>query len=185
MILQQATVAPQQPVSYPLQGLTVDAMTKYVTSVAPRAVVVPDPTANRVLITADASDHEKIAGALKAVGLGAAPAAQALRSYQVGISQASVLSTALKTMLPTSQIIGNDTVGTLLVRGSKDDLRVADEVVNRWRGAPSAQNDTLHSFPLDRPTTDPWLAMAVRIVPDAKLWVDSTGKRLQIGRAHV
>lgn len=178
MILQQATLAPQQPVSYPLQGLTVDAMTKYVTSVAPRAVVVSDPTANRVLITADASDHEKIVGALKAVGLGAAPAAQTMRSYQVGISQASVLSTALKTMLPNSQIIGNDTVGTLLVRGSEDDLRVADEVVNRWRGAPSAQNDTLHSFPLDRPTTDPWLAMATRIVPDAKLWVDSTGKRL-------
>ena len=180
MILQQATLAPLQSIAYPLGGLTADALTKQITAVAPRAVIVADASTSRLLVTAESADHERIAGTLKALGVNAGQSEHNFRAFQVGVGQAATVAAAIRSMVPLSQVVGNDALGTLVVRGTPDDLKTAEQIINRWRGAAAGPNDTLQSFALDRPTTESWQAMVAKLVPDAKIWIDPVGKRLMV-----
>ncbi len=172
-------------VAYPLRGGSQAPgsageiqIREQVTAIAPRATVSVDAVAARVLITASPDDQTRIAAALTAMGISAIDAKMEVKAFQVDVIQTAVISAALQTMIPTAQVVGNSSLGTVVVRGSVEDLALAEQVIERWRGADMAADSVLHAFALPRPGTADWLATVAKIIPRAKIWLDSDAKQL-------
>jgi len=180
MLERQSELTPLISVAYRMGGLTVDGFQRQVTAVAPRATMVADTASSRVLITAESDDHQRIGTALQVLGVAVGAGDEEVRSYQVGVSLATTLATALRSMIPGSQVVGNDAVGVLIIRGTRSDQQLAEEVIMRWRGSTAARNDQLSIIPLERPANDTWLAMVSKLVPEARLWFDASGNRLMM-----
>jgi len=167
-------------VAYPLRSGSELQIREQVTAIASRATVSVDPVAGRVLITASPDDQTRIAAAFTAMGISAVDAEMEVKAFQVDAIQAPVLSAALQTMVPSAQVIGNSSLGTVVVRGSANDLALAGQVIERWRGADMETGNALHAFEMPRPGTDAWLATVTKVVPRAQIWLDIDAKQLML-----
>src|SRR6056297_1361980 len=167
-------------VAYPLSSGGEEQIREQVTAIAPRATVSVDPVAARVLITASPDEQTRIAEAFTAMGISAIDAKMEIKAFQVDAAQATVLSAALQTMIPAAQVVGNAALGTVVVRGSVDDIALADQVIERWRGTDMAAGNQLHAFNLPRPGTDAWLATVTKVVPRAQIWLGDDAKQLMM-----
>ncbi len=165
-------------VSYPLRSGGEEQIREQVTAIAPRATVSVDAVAARVLITASPEEQARIAEAFTAMGISAIDAKMEVKALRVDAAQATVISAALQTMIPASQVVGNSSLGTVVVRGSPEDIALAEQVIERWRGADFAAGTALHAFSLPRPGTDDWLATVTKVVPRAQIWLDTDAKQL-------
>lgn len=169
---------PQTSVAYAIEAANEEAISSQILALAPRAVVAFDAVGQRLLVTADPSDQARIKTALEELGISGDKTELVVRSYEVEAAQAVTLAAALQQMLPKSQTIGNATLGTVVVRGSEQDLALADEVYRRWTGKDGLSGKIVHPFQLDRQAPASWLATVAKIVPKAELWLDADGRRL-------
>ena len=165
-------------VAYPLRSGSEVQIREQVTAIAPRATVSVDAVAARVLITASPEEQTRIAAAFTAMGISAIDVKMEVKAFQVDAIQAAVISAALQSMIPAAQVVGNSSLGTVVVRGSADDIALAEQVIERWRGVDLTADSSLHAFTLPRPGTAQWLATVTKIVPRAKIWLDTDAKQL-------
>ncbi|TWT80838.1 Bacterial type II/III secretion system short domain protein [Planctomycetes bacterium CA13] len=165
-------------VAYPLRSGSEEQIREQVTAIAPRATVSIDEKAARVLITAAPEDQKRLADAFTAMGISALESDMDVQAFQVEPAQARVISGSLQSMIPEAQVVGNTSLGTVVVRGSTEDLALASEVIQRWRGTDTASGTVLHPFDLPRPGTPAWLTTIEKVVPQAKIWLSSDAKQL-------
>ncbi|TWU46014.1 Bacterial type II/III secretion system short domain protein [Novipirellula aureliae] len=173
------SVAPASvSVGYPLRSGDEKQIREQVTAIAPRAIVSVDKKASRVFITAPPADQQRIAEAFKAMGIASIDEQVAVKAFQVEPAQAPTISAALQNMIPSAQVVGNRSLGTLVVRGSDQEIALAEQVIDRWRGTGVESGSTLHAFKLPRTGTAAWLSTVAKIVPQAKIWLDADAKQL-------
>ncbi len=67
--------------------------------------------------------------------------------------------------MPNIQIAANATVGSLIVRGTADELQLVSEIIDSWKQASANGTVKLRSFPLDRPATTAWLTTSEKLFP--------------------
>ncbi|WDQ15708.1 secretin N-terminal domain-containing protein [Rhodopirellula sp. P2] len=165
-------------VAYPLRHGSEEQIREQVTAIAPRATVSVDAVAARVLITASPDEQARIAEAFSAMGISAMKSDMEVKAFQVDPVQSTVISRALQSMIPAAQVVGNASLGTVVVRGTADDIALAEQVIERWRGADLDSGTTLHAFDLPLPGTADWLATVAKVIPRAQIWLDSEAKKL-------
>ena len=173
-----ATRTPDRSVAYDIGDITPEVITTQLQSIAPQAVVSVDEINKKALVTATAADQERISAALESLGGTVASDQLAVETFPVEPGQAVALATALKAMLPRVDLVGNDTLGSVVARGSAADLKLVGEIVRRYRGEDSLGGKSLHTFALIKAADAPWLRLVERVLPTAELWLDDDGKRL-------
>jgi len=165
-------------VAYPLRSGGEEQIREQVTAIAPHAVVSIDEKAMRVLITAPSADQQRIATAFKAMGISAIDEPIAVKAFQVEPAQATIIAAAIQDMIPAAQVVGNRSLGTLIVRGSEQEIALAEQVIERWRGTDLESGTALQAFELPRSGTNAWLSTVAKVVPQAKIWLDADAKQL-------
>lgn len=173
-----ATRTPDRSVAYDIGETAPEVITTQLQSIAPQAVVSVDEINKKALVTASAADQERIAEALESLGGTVASEQLAVETFPVEPGQAVSLATALKAMLPRVNLVGNDTLGSVVARGSAADLKLVGEIVRRFAGEDSLGGKSLHTFPLTKAADAEWLRLVERVLPKAELWLDDDGKRL-------
>ncbi|QDT05529.1 Bacterial type II/III secretion system short domain protein [Rubripirellula lacrimiformis] len=165
-------------VAYPLRSGSEEQIREQVTAIAPRATVSVDTVAAQVMVTASPDEQSRIADAFTAMGITATKSDMKVKAFQVDPVQSTVISTALQTMIPTAQVVGNRSLGTVVVHGSDQDIALADQVIQRWRGADLESGVLLHAFELPRPGSVEWLATVTKVVPRAQVWLGTEAQQL-------
>jgi type II secretory pathway component GspD/PulD (secretin) len=164
--------------AYRFAGILPDELKTQILSVAPQAIV--SATTDRVLVTASTEDQLLVRAALAALGIEAVTAETSMQVFEIDPTNAELVAVALRSFLPSSQIASNAQVGSVIVRGSADDLRIASEILEIWKQAKATAQLELRSFPLDRVANAEWLATVSRIVPAATTWLGDKGQQLMI-----
>lgn len=136
-------------VAYRLSGADTDLVREQVDAVAPDAVVSIGREGGRLLVTAPPSDQEKVAEVLEALGLSRSATDRPTLAFRVDAAQATQLASSLQAMLPASRVVGNTTLGTIVVHGPADELELAEEVIRQWRGEGERTTKSLRSFPMN------------------------------------
>ncbi|XZE55553.1 secretin N-terminal domain-containing protein [Planctomycetaceae bacterium SH139] len=164
--------------AYRLEGGNAEQIREQIAALAPRATVSIDDAGERLFVTGSQTDQQQIAAALQAMGIDEADADAEVRAFQVDAAQTTTLTTALQAMMPQAQVVGNPTLGTIVVRGSAADVQLADQVIQRLQSEELLQTPVLKTFPLERKATAEWLANVSKVVPQAEFWLDAEGRRL-------
>jgi type II secretory pathway component GspD/PulD (secretin) len=164
--------------AYEFTSGTGEQLREQILAIAPQAKVTVDTTASRLYVTAAQPQQEAIAEALREMGISAADMVAEVKAYRVVPGQAASLSTAMQSMLPEATVVGNDALGTVVVRGSAADVTVADQVIERWSGGDLPENMTVHTFPLPREADATWLERLQSVAPRAEMWLADDGRSL-------
>ena len=165
----KAVLPEAESVAYHFSGMKPEDVQQQVAGLAPRATITV--TQNRVLVTADAADQEIVRDALAALQIEPVAAQRDLQVFEVSKSSAEQIGTALRTFLPNSFVVSNTQTGSVLVRGSAADLKLAANIVEIWHQTQESAGAQLKSLELDRPATAVWLKTVQDIVPDTKVWL--------------
>jgi type II secretory pathway component GspD/PulD (secretin) len=173
-------VPPMESMSYKVTDIDFEAIEKQIKAIAPSALVSFDETNNKVLATASAEDQERIGKLLEAVGTKVTEAGMEVRGFKLATGQTTPVSTSLKLMLPNAQILANDTTGTVVVRGSASDLKLAEEIITTYQKTPTDNLSQLKVFPLERTAPTSWLTQISKAFPDSTLWLATDQKQLLI-----
>ena len=184
-MIASATQLPSfESVAYQLPGSTADDVKKLVTlekqilSLAPNASV---STANdRLLVIARAEDQNLIKASLAALEIVPIDGSKSIKVFEIDPAVSTSVEAALKVFLPKGQIASNNKAGSLIVRGSEDDLRIATEMIEIFKRSQSANQLQLHVFPLLQQADAKWLATLQRIVPSTNAWLGDDGRQLML-----
>ena len=162
--------------AYLLGGQPADAIVPQLQRLVPKSQV--SAAGDRVLVTAGTEELAKVQAALTALGLKPVQAKETVRVFELTGEENSALAPLISQFLPESQaaVSGN----SLIVRGSEEDMQVAQQVVELWERQDGAKEASLRGFVLDREADAEWLATVARIVPDAKLWLSENDKKLVV-----
>ena len=165
-------------VAYRLGDAEPEGVREQITAVAPQAILSIDTARNRLFVTASEASQQRIATALEALGITRTGADVETRAFQIDPDQASDLAAALQAMLADSQVIGNDRLGTLIVRGPADDHAVAEDLIRRWQTDDGLEGKILHAFPLAATADQAWLETVAKLAPRAELWLGNDQRQL-------
>ncbi|MCA9134916.1 MAG: hypothetical protein KDA45_17225, partial [Planctomycetales bacterium] len=172
----QAELPAAESIAYRFSGIKAEELQKQIASLAPRATVTA--TADRVLVTAEASEQQLIRTALQALDVEPLSVDKSLRVFEVTPSYSEPVGNALRSFLPNSYVAVNAQVGSVLVRGSAEDLQLAAEIIEIWQQSQATDGLNLRAFALDRPAGSEWLATVQQIIPEAKAWLGDEGRQL-------
>ena len=161
-----------------LSGATADEIKKQILNLAPNATVTA--TTDRVLVIARAEDQKLLKASLAAFDVVPAEAGKSIQVFELDPTVAPLVETALKSFLPKSQMASNVKTGSLVVRGSQEDLRIATEMVDIWKRSQSANQLVFRAFPIEQQADPKWLATVQRVVPNANVWLGDDGKKLML-----
>jgi type II secretory pathway component GspD/PulD (secretin) len=178
MLASRNALAPVQSVAYGYAGMQPEQIKLQIKELLPLASVAV--TADRVLISAPGDMLPEIKAAMDALNLEPVEGSTLLRSFVLPQRNAAELTAALQAFLPGSQVASNASAGTLIVRGSAEDLASAEEILEIWRASESTSQMQLRAFPLGRIATPAWLVTVAKIVPDAKTWLNDDGQSLMM-----
>lgn len=127
MLEKQAELPEMQAVAYRLKGMDDEQFRAQVASIAPSARIMT--TQERALVVASPVDHPLIRESLIALDILPVETEQEVRSFEVPTARVADIEAALKSLTPKSLVAGNAASGTLIVKGSLDDLRTASEMI--------------------------------------------------------
>lgn len=171
-------------IAYPLPNATTEenkkqiaSLEKQILSLAPNATV--SATVDRLLVIARTEDQKRIKESLAALEVFPIDgAAKAMKVFEMEPAISLSAESALKSFLPKGQIVSNSKAGSLIVRGSEEDIRIATEVIDIFKRSQSATQLQMRVFPLDQPADAKWLATLQRIVPSSNAWLGEDGRQL-------
>lgn len=161
-----------------LFGATADEIKKQILNLAPNATVTA--TTDRVLVIARAEDQKLLKASLAAFDVVPVEAGKSIQVFELDPTVAPLVETALKSFLPKGQIASNIKTGSLIVRGSQEDLRIATEMVEIWKRSQSANQLVFRAFPLEQKADPKWLATLQRVVPNTNAWLGDDGTQLML-----
>ncbi len=164
--------------AYRFSGMTAEELVEQIVALAPQAVVTA--TIDRVLITASAVDQRLIQNALAALDILPTATPRSLKAFEVEVKQTETIGTALRAFLPNSMVATNPTLGSVMVRGSDEDLQLASDIIDMWRQSQALGNKQLRAFELTREANAVWLATVAKVVPDATTWLSDEGAQLMM-----
>lgn len=162
--------------AYLLGGQPADAILPQLQKLVPKSQVAA--AGDRVLVTAGTEDLAKVQAALTALGLKPVEAKETVRVFELAGEENSALASLMSQFLPESQAAVSGK--SLIVRGSEEDMQVAQQVVELWKQQDGPNEASLRGFELERQADAEWLATVARIVPDAKLWLSENEKKLVV-----
>ncbi len=184
MIASATQIPSLESVAYQLQGSTADdlkklvALEKQILSLAPNASV---STANdRLLVIARVEDQKLIKASLAALEIVPIDGSKTMKVFEMDPAISASIEAALKAFLPKGQIASNNKAGSLIVRGSEDDLRIATEMIEIFKRSQSANQLQLRVFPLIQQADAKWLATLQRVVPTTNAWLGDDGRQLML-----
>ncbi|MFO0923342.1 MAG: secretin N-terminal domain-containing protein [Pirellulales bacterium] len=163
---------------FPFTGITADELKKQVATIIPRASVVA--STDRLFVSGSKEDLQTIQQALAAMDIFPVGTSKSAKAFQVDVASITPLETALKSFLPKSSVIGNPKTGSLVVRGSEEDLRIASEILDIWKLSSTQNQLQLKAFPLERKADATWLTSVQKVVPNANAWLGDDGKQLMV-----
>ncbi len=169
---------PMVSMAYPFSGMKPEEMREQIRSIAPNATVAT--TLNRVLVLATAEDSQKVQQGLAAMDIQPIASETPMKVFEVDSTSMTAVETALKALLPKGLVAGNAETGSLVVRGSAEDMQIATEVIENWQKAKSGKQLQFRSFELHATADATWLTNVKRIVPDASAWLSTDGRQLTI-----
>ena len=161
-----------------LSGATADEIKKQILNLAPNATVTA--TTDRVLVIARAEDQKLLKASLATFDVVPVEAGKSTQVFELDPTVAPSVETALKSFLPKGQIASNIKTGSLIVRGSQEDLRIATEMVEIWKRSQSVNQLVFRAFPLEQKADPKWLATIQRVVPNTNAWLNDDGKQLML-----
>jgi len=173
-----------ESVAYQLPGSTADDLKKLVTlekqilSLAPNASL--STADDRLLVIARAEDQKLIKASLAALEIVPIDGSKSMKVFEVDPAVSTSVEAALKAFLPKGQIASNNKAGSLIVRGSADDLRMATEMIEIFKRSQSANQLQLRVFPLLQSADAKWLATLQRVVPSTSAWLGDDGRQLML-----
>lgn len=172
------TAPPTSSRAYEITAGTGEQLREQILAIAPQAKVTVDTAANQLYVTAAKPQQDAVAEALREMGISATDMLAEVKAYRVAPGQAASLATAMESMLPEATVVSNDTLGTVVVRGSAADVTLADQVIERWSGGDLPEDVTIRAFPLQREADAEWLERVKSVVPRADLWLAEDGRSL-------
>ena len=178
-MLASATQLPQlEAVAYQLAGSTADEIKKQVLNLAPNATVTA--TTDRVLVIARAEEQNLIRKSLIAIDVVPVDGGKSMKVFEIDPALTTLVETALKSFLPKGQIASNTKSGSIVVRATEEELRIAGEMIEIWKRSQSANQLQLRTFPLEQLADAKWLANITRIAPTANTWLSEDGRQLTL-----
>ncbi len=183
MIASTSQLPSFESVAYQLPAATAEdnkkqipSLEKQILSLAPTASV--SATTDRLLVIARADDQKLIKASLAALEIVPIDGSKAMKVFEIEPALAGPIETALKSFLPKGQIASNNKAGSLIVRGSEEDLRIATELIEIFKRSQAANQLKLRNFLLEQQADPKWLATLQRIVPSANAWLGDDGRQL-------
>ncbi|HUP79599.1 MAG TPA: secretin N-terminal domain-containing protein [Pirellula sp.] len=177
MIANATQLPALESVAYPLSGASADEIKKQIQGLAPNATVTA--AADRILVIARAEDQNRIKASLAALEIVPIEGSKGMKVFEFEPSIAPAVEATLKAFQPKSQIASNKS-GSLIVRGSEEDLRIANEVIEIFKRSQSASQLQLRIFPLEQKADSKWLATLQKILPSANAWLGDDGRQLML-----
>lgn len=175
-----------ESVAYELtwSGAPAEEIKKQILNLAPNATVTA--TADRILVIARAEEQKLIKTSLATFDVVPAEAGKSFEAgksiqvFEMDPTVAQLAEDALQSFLPKGQIASNGKTGSLIVRGSQEDLRIATELVEIWKRSQSATQLVFRVFPLEQKADPKWLATIQKVVPNTNAWLGDDGKQLML-----
>jgi type II secretory pathway component GspD/PulD (secretin) len=178
-MLASATDLPgNETVAYQASKTIADDFRKQIAAIAPNASFVV--AANRVLVTASAEDQKVVREALAGLDILPVVEGRSMKVFEIDPAIASATETAMKGFLPNAQVAASSAAGSLIVRGTDQDLQLATEILELWKRSQTNKSLQLRAFPLDRVADSKWLSTVQKIIPEASVWLSADGKQLML-----
>ncbi len=178
-MLASATDLPgNETVAYQASKTIADDFRKQIVAIAPNASFVV--AANRVLVTASAEDQKVVREALAGLDIHPVVEGRWMKVFEIDPAIASATETAMKGFLPNAQVAASSAAGSLIVRGTDQDLQLAAEILELWKRSQTNKSLQLRAFPLDRVADSKWLSTVQKIIPEASVWLSADGKQLML-----
>jgi type II secretory pathway component GspD/PulD (secretin) len=178
MIASATNLPGNETVAYQSSKAIPDDFRKQMLGIAPNAAVVV--AANRVLVTASPEDQKVVRAALAGLDLQPVMDSRSMKVFEIDPAIATATETAIKAFLPTAQVGANSASGSLIVRGSENDIHLAEEILQLWTRGHVNKSLQLRAFPLDRVADSKWLTSVQKFLPDASAWLSADGKQLML-----
>ena len=178
MIASVSQLPSLESVAYQLAGATAEDIRKQVLNLAPNATVAV--STDRVLVIARAEEQNLIRKSLVAIDVVPVDGGKSMKVFEIDPTLTTIVETALKSFLPKGQIASNSKSGSVVIRGSEEELRIAGEMIEIWKRSQSANQLQLKSFPLEQLADAKWLANITRIAPAANAWLSDDGRQLTL-----
>ncbi|MCR9293242.1 MAG: hypothetical protein NXI32_11015, partial [bacterium] len=172
----QTSERPTVSTAYRYSRMTAAEVIAQITALVPEATVTA--TGDRVLVTATVADQQLVTKALTALDVVPTSTDQAFEIFRVDAGDATPLGAALQSLLVDSDVVANPTNGTILVRGTSGELRLAAEAIEMWKQQEKTDKQQLRSFELQRRADSDWLAQVSKLTPEATTWLSEDGRRL-------
>jgi type II secretory pathway component GspD/PulD (secretin) len=178
MIASATNLPGNETVAYQSSKAIPDDFRKQMLGIAPNAAVVV--AANRVLVTASPEDQKVVRAALAGLDLQPVMDSRSMKVFEIDPAIATATETAIKAFLPTAQVGANSAAGSLIVRGTENDIHLAEEILQLWTRGHVNKSLQLRAFPLDRVADSKWLTSVQKFLPDASAWLSADGKQLML-----
>lgn len=178
MIANASVLPSMESVAFQLSGMTIDEFKKQILSLSPNATITA--SSDRVLVLASPQDQKQIRESLAAIDVYPVDSTRSMKVFEMESGLTPLVESALKSFLPKSQVAANAKVGSLVIRGSEEDIRTAGEIIDIWKRSQSSQQLQLRAFPLDNVADAKWLATVQKIVPSVNVWLGDDGRQLML-----
>ena len=167
-----------ESVAYQLSGAIADDLKKQILSLAPNATV--SATTDRILVIARTEDQMRIKASLAAIDVVPIEGTKEMRVFEMEPAVVPAVEAALKSFLPKGQIASNSKAGSLIVRGSEEDLRIATEMIEIFKRSQTANQLQLRVLPLEQQADAKWLATLQKLSPNTNAWLADDGRQLML-----
>lgn len=155
--------------AYEITAGTGEQLREQVLAIAPQAKVTVDAEAQQLYVTAPQSQQQAITEALQEMGITSADLVSEVKAFRVAPDQATSLAAAMESMLPEATVVGNATLGTIVLRGTPGDLAVAEQIMERWKGGDLPEDWVVHTFELEREANAEWLELVRSLMPQTQV----------------
>ncbi len=184
LIEQMKSLASDAPttesVAYQFAGVPADELRKQIQNLVSKAIVTT--IGDRLLVVANAEEQKLVQSSLAAMDILPVNSRneKEARLFELDSSLASSAETSLKALLPKCQVVANATGGGLVVRGSKEELETAEQIIEYWKASKASRRPIMRTIDLDTKADSKWLVHFDKLVPNAKLWLSDEGQKLLV-----
>lgn len=179
MIASHSQLPSNRAMAYRVPPTAILEIVKHVQSLVPEASVLP--VTDRILVSASPEQQQIVRDDLAKLDIyPVEETGRSIKFFELDPKMLPTVESSLKSIMPSIQVAANPAAGSLIVRGSVDELHLVTEIVDSWKQSSSNANLRLRSFPLDRPATAAWLTVVAKVVPNATTWLDEEGLKLTV-----
>ena len=179
MIASHSQLPSNRAMAYRVPPTAILEIVKHVQALVPEASVLP--VSDRILVSASPEQQQIVRDDLAKLDIyPVEETGKSMKFFELDPKMLATVEPSLKTIMPNIQIAANATAGSLIVRGSAEELQLVTEIIDSWKQSSSNGNVRLRSFALDRSATAAWLTVVAKIVPSATTWLDEEGRKLTV-----